>query len=101
MMFFSYSTMVHQTKKYKQLIQETNIIENELADIAVSSNLTSYVIDDEGNKYLQSIESIAHEYVVNQVCTSFKLENRDISSKIFTNSCELNIDKDICLKYLN
>ena len=74
MMFFSYSTMVHQTKKYKQLIQETNIIENELADIAVSSNLTSYVIDDEGNKYLQSIESIAHEYVVNQVYTSFKFE---------------------------
>lgn len=101
MMFFSYSTMVHQTKKYKQLIQETNIIENELADIAVSSNLTSYVIDDEGNKYLQSIESIAHEYVVNQVYTSFKLENRDISSKIFTNSYELNIDQDICLKYLN
>ena len=99
--FSSYEAIIHSTSNYNDKIVNVSRYEEELADISVSSNLTEYIVDEQGNKYLKSIESIAHEYVVNQVYTALVNDDRDFKNDIFINSKIINIENDVCLYYIN
>ena len=48
--FASYESIINASKDYKEKVDNVSILEEELADISVSSNLTKYIIDEYGNE---------------------------------------------------
>lgn len=99
-LFALYFSFTHKSDNYNNLVEKITKVENSLADISTSSYLTEYVIDEEGNKYLKSIESFAEEYVIDQVYTSLLNDGRDVSHQIFENASIIEIDNDPCLRYI-
>lgn len=99
--FALYEGLVHSSIDYKDKINNVTRLEEELAEISSSSNLTRYVIDEQGNKYLESMESIARGYILNQVYTSLVKNDRDVSNHIFDNAYIINSENDVCLYYIN